>query len=240
MEANVSVSGGKLILVIDDDRDLAEMLRLALTYEGYRVVVANEGRDGLRQFYQIKPNLVIVDIMMPGMDGWVVCERIRELSDAPMMILTARTDESEVTRGLYLGADDYITKPFSMSEFLARVKAVLRRSQESQRMPTQSFLTIDSRLSIDLTKRRVIVHGRPVQALSPTELRLLSVLVARAGEVVPFEVLLEQVWGLGTSKSTDHLKTYIHYLRNKIEENPARPKYIVTERGLGYRLQIKN
>ena len=235
----MSVSGGKLILVIDDDRDLAEMLRLALTYEGYRVVVANEGRDGLRQFYHIKPSLVIVDIMMPGMDGWVVCERIRELSDVPVLVLTARANESDITRGLYLGADDYITKPFSMPEFLARVKAVLRRSQESQKLPAQSFLTIDSRLSIDLTKRRVIVHGRPVQVLSPTELRLLSVLVAHAGEVVPSEVLLEQVWGTGTSKDTDHLKTYIHYLRSKIEEDPARPKHIVTERGLGYRLQVR-
>ena len=234
----MSEGGSKLILVVDDDRDLTEMLRLALTGEGYRVRIANDGREGLRQFYSSKPDLVVLDLMMPGMDGWLVCERVRELSDAPVLILTARTGESDVTRGLYLGADDYISKPFGMAEFLARVKAILRRSRESQKLPAQSFLTIDGRLSIDLTKRRVVLDGRPAQVLSPIELRLLSVLAAFAGEVVPFEVLLERVWGVGTPRDSGHLKTYIHYLRRKIEEDPARPRHILTARGLGYRLRV--
>jgi len=236
----VAGPAGKLILLLDDDRELAAMLRLALVDAGYRAVAAHDGREGLRQFYDIKPDLVILDLMMPGMDGWLVCARIRELSDTPVLILTARTADDDVTRGLYLGADDYITKPFGIPEFLARVKAVLRRSREVERLPTQSLLTIDARLSIDLAKRRVIINGRPTQMLSPTEMRLLSVLVAHAGEVVPFEVLLDRVWGGERAKNASHVKTYIHYLRNKIEEDPSHPDYVATERGIGYRFRTRD
>ena len=198
----MSSTESKSILLVDDDRDLAEMLRVALEEEGYRIAVAHNGRDGLRHFYSSKPDLVILDLMMPGMDGWMVCERIRELSDAPVLILTARASEQDVTRGLYLGADDYITKPFGVSELLARVAAVVRRSREVTKQPTQSLISVDGRLSIDLQKRRIIVNGKPAEVLSPTELRLLSVLVAHAGEVVPFEVLIERVWGDDKTKGT--------------------------------------
>jgi len=233
----VARTEAKSVLLIDDDRDLAEMLRIALDEQGYKVAVANNGRDGLRSFYSQKPDLVILDLMMPTMDGWTVCERIRELSDAPVLILTARSSEEDITKGLYLGADDYLTKPFGIAELLARVSAVMRRSREAPRLPSQSLIRVDGRLSIDLLKRRVIVNGKPAQVLSPTELRLLSVLVAHAGEVVPFEVLVERVWGDDKAKNSGHLKTYVHYLRAKVEEDPSMPRYIVTERGLGYRFR---
>jgi len=239
-EVNMTASGsGDLILLIDDDRDFTEMLRFALERGGYRVAVAKNGREGLRQFYTLKPSLVVLDIMMPAMDGWQVCGRIRELSETPILLVSARSGEQDVTRGLYLGADDYVTKPFGMVEFLARVKSVLRRSREVAKLPSRSVVTIDSRLSIDLTKRKIIVNGRPVDTLSPTEMRLLSILVAHAGEVVPYEVLLERVWGGEKARNEGHLKTYIHYLRKKIEEDAANPRYIVTERGLGYRLRAE-
>jgi two-component system, OmpR family, KDP operon response regulator KdpE len=233
----VSRTEAKSVLLIDDDRDLAEMLRIALEDQGYSVTVGNNGRDGLRSFYGNKPDLVILDLMMPTMDGWTVCERIRELAETPILILTARAAEEDVTRGLYLGADDYITKPFGVAELLARVSAVLRRSREVARLPSQSLIAVDGRLSIDLLKRRVILNGKPAEVLSPTELRLLSVLVAHAGEVVPFEVLVERVWGDDRSKNSGHLKTYVHYLRAKVEEDPSNPRYITTERGLGYRFR---
>lgn len=225
----------KLVLLVDDDRDLVSMLRLALEHEGLAVCAAYDGREGLRQFYDRKPDLVVLDIMLPGMDGWVVCERIREMSNTPVLMLTARSKDEEVARGLYLGADDYITKPFGVSEFIARVRAVVRRSNQSPKLPSQSLLNIDRHLSVDLTKRRVIVDGRPTQTLSPTEQRLLAVLAAHAGEVVPSEVLLERVWGGSASRTSGHLKTYIHYLRTKIERDPSEPRYILTERGVGYR-----
>jgi two-component system KDP operon response regulator KdpE len=233
----VAHAESKAILLIDDDRDLAEMLRVALEDEGHRVLVAHNGRDGLRHFYGSKPDLVILDLMMPGMDGWTVCERIRELSETPLLILTARSNEQDVTRGLYLGADDYITKPFGVSELLARVGAVMRRAREVVKLPSQSLIRVDQHLSVDLQKRRIILDGKPAQVLSPTELRLLSVLVAHAGDVVPFEVLIERVWGDDKTKGTGHLKTYVHYLRAKLEQDPAEPRYILTERGLGYRFK---
>ncbi len=225
----------RAILLVDDDRDLATMLRLALEHEGLEVLVSSDGKDGLRRFYESEPALVILDIMMPGMDGWTVCERIREMSNTPILIVTARTKDEEIARGLYLGADDYITKPFGIAEFIARVKAVMRRSVEGTTPPMQSLLTVDQRLSIDLAKRRVIIDGKPADNLSPTEQRLLSVLVAHAGEVVDSETLLDRVWGEDTSRDSGHLKTYIHYLRAKIEADPSRPQYILTERGMGYR-----
>jgi DNA-binding response OmpR family regulator len=234
----VHSGSGKRVLLVDDDRELVEMLRLALTQDGYQVTAAHNGREGIRAFYELKPDLVILDLMMPAMDGWEVCERIRELSDTPLLILTARSAESDIARGLYLGADDYITKPFGISEFLARVRAVMRRSEEMAHLPTHSLLTIDRHLSIDMSKRRVIVNGRPGGTLSPTELRLLAILVANAGDVVPSEVLLERVWGGDKARNVGHLKTYIHYLRNKIEPDPENPRYIATERGLGYRFRV--
>jgi len=230
-----SAADGKLILIVDDDHELGEMLAVALEDEGYRVALATSGREGLRQFYALKPALVVLDIMMPHLDGWEVCRRIRELSDTPILVLSARVAEDDVTRGLYLGADDYVTKPFHISEFLARVKAVLRRSGEAQDAHTHAVLMVNGHLTIDFQKRRVIVDGRPVSTLSPIELKLLSVLAAHSGEVVPSEVLIERVWGDVKSRNEGHLKTYIHYLRKKIEKDPKSPKYILTERGLGYR-----
>jgi len=228
----------KLVLLIDDDRDLVAMLRLALEQEGYAIAAAHDGRDGLKQFYTLKPDLVVLDIMLPIMDGWLVCERIREMSNTPVLMLTARTKDEEITRGLYMGADDYMVKPFGVSEFVARVGAVIRRSVEAPKHAPQSLLTIDRHLSVDLAKRRIIVDGRPAGSLSPTEQRLLAVLAANAGEVVTAETLLERVWGKSSDKNSGHLKTYIHYLRLKIEPDPSTPRFILTERGVGYRFNV--
>ncbi len=225
----------KLVLLIDDDRDLVGLLRTALEQEGYDIAAAHDGREGLRQFYALKPDLVVLDIMLPIMDGWLVCERIREMSNAPLLMLTGRVKGEEITKGLYLGADDYMVKPFGITEFLARVRAVVRRSVEAPKHAPQSLLTIDDHLSVDLTKRRIIVDGRPGESLSPTEQRLLAVLAAHAGEVVTTEDLLRRVWGEGSSRNAGHLKTYVHYLRQKIEPDPAAPRFILTERGVGYR-----
>ncbi|NLT43455.1 MAG: response regulator transcription factor [Anaerolineae bacterium] len=234
-----SESDRKLILLIDDDRDLVAMLRTALEREGYRIAASHDGRDGLKQFYALKPDLVVLDIVLPVMDGWLVCERIREMSNTPLLILTGRTKNEEVTRGLYLGADDYMVKPFGVTEFMARVRAVVRRSMEAPKHAPQSLLTIDAHLSVDLAKRRVIVDGRPGESLSPTEQRLLAVLAAHAGEVVTTEDLLRRVWGDESRRSAGHLKTYVHYLRHKIEPNPAEPRFILTERGVGYRFSAR-
>lgn len=234
----MSASEGSTVLVIDDDRDLVEMLQQALEAEGYAVISAFDGREGLRQFYDRKPDVVVLDVMLPLMDGWVVCERIREMSNVPVLMLTGRTRDMEVTKGLYLGADDYITKPFSMSEFLARVRAVVRRSGEAPKQLSRSFLNIRQGLGVDLAKRKVIVEGRPEKSLSPTEQRILSVLVAHAGELVTTEELLERVWGPGSGKDSGKVKTYVHYLRKKLERDPSKPEFILTERGVGYRFRV--
>ncbi len=230
----------KLILIIDDDRDLVGLLRTALEEEDYSVAAAHDGREGLKQFYALKPDLVVLDIMLPIMDGWLVCERIREMSNAPLLILTGRTQREEITKGLYLGADDYMVKPFGITEFLARVRAVVRRSVEAPKHAPQSLLTIDEHLSVDLTKRRLIVDGRPGDSLSPTEQRLLAVLAANAGEVVTTEDLLRRVWGDELGRNAGHLKTYVHYLRHKIEPDPSEPRFILTERGVGYRFNASS
>lgn len=230
----------KLVLLVDDDRDLISMLRLALENDGFEVLAAHDGREGLRLFFERRPDLAVLDIMLPSMDGWLVCERIREMSNTPVLMLTARTKDEEIARGLYLGADDYITKPFGVSEFMARVRAVVRRSSDTRKAPSQSLLTIDKHIKVDLAKRRIIVDGRPTHVLSPTEQRLLAILAAHAGEVVPSEVLVERVWGDTASRNSSHLKTYIRYLRTKLEPDAANPRYILTERGVGYRFEVRD
>jgi len=224
------------ILVIDDDEDLAQLLKAQLERMSYQVVTASNGRDGLKKSYQVRPDLVILDIMMPDMDGWATCSRLRELSNVPIIMLTARNMKGDVVKGLEVGADDYLTKPFSSSELSARIQAVLRRSNTSNNGSNHSRPSFYSNgyLSIDSARRIVTVRGKRID-LTPTEFKLLSCMVRNEGRVLPHRYLLTEVWGPEYADEVDYVKLYVRYLRLKLEENPSDPAYILTEWGVGYR-----
>ena len=222
------------ILIIDDDAALAKIVQINLEREGYRTVVASSGVEGLQKAYSNQPNLVILDIMMPGMDGWVTCRRLREISDVPIIMLTARGMEADVVKGLELGADDYIVKPFGTKVLLARIHALLRRTDASatKKPPIYS----DGELTVDFVKRVVTVRSERVD-LTPTEFKLLSNFVQNEGRVLPHSYLLTQVWGPEYVDEVNYLKLYVRYLRQKIEKDPSNPEYILTEWGVGYRFR---
>jgi DNA-binding response OmpR family regulator len=223
------------ILVIDDDQDLGRMVKVQLEKRGYRVVVASSGREGLQKACQVRPDLVILDIMMPGMNGWEVCRRLRELSSVPIIMLTVRNMEGDVVKGLETGADDYLTKPFSATELDARIQAVLRRSgyKNGQSNSRSSFYS-NGHLSVDFDRRIVTVRGERVD-LTPIEFKLLSCLVRNEGRVLPHRYLLTEVWGPDYADEVDYVKLYIRYLRLKLEDDPSDPVHILTEWGVGYR-----
>ncbi|MFQ5814661.1 MAG: response regulator transcription factor [Anaerolineae bacterium] len=223
---------GKLLIVDDDDK-LVEAIELYLNRAGYDVITATDGLQGMQQMYSQRPDLIVLDVMMPTMDGWETCQRIREISDVPIIMLTARGQESDRVMGLKLGADDYVAKPFSLKELEARVEAVLRRT----RLPPPAkgrILYADDELVIDSERLEVSRGGERVQ-LTATEQRLLFYLAENAGRVLTNEQILEAVWGAEYVNEVDYVKLYIWRLRQKIEEDPRQPKYILTERGLGYR-----
>lgn len=223
----------KLILVVDDEPRMRRFMRMNLDLEGYRVIEASNGMEAIDRVREDLPDLVLLDIMMPEMDGFEALRFIRKTSSVPIIMLTVKGDEEDRVRGLELGADDYVTKPFSPRELASRIKAVLRRSE----MPApadQSIIKVDDRLQIDFNRRQVIVEGKEIK-LRPTEYRLLYHLVNNAGWTLPHETLLAKVWGHEYRDETHYLRLYITYLRQKIEEDPTHPKYILTERGLGYR-----
>jgi two-component system, OmpR family, KDP operon response regulator KdpE len=224
------------ILIVDDDHDLLEAvgLGLQLQWQGVQVVTATDGEAALSQFYDELPDVVLLDVGLPRLDGFDVLRRIRSVSDTPVLMLTARGEELDKVRGLEIGADDYITKPFSPLELLARIKAVLRRSELPPPVRVApSFEAGD--LSVNFESHEVARAGQPVP-LSSIEYRLLFQLVRNAGHVVPRETLLARVWGDEFRDQTDYLKVYINRLRSKLEPDPERPRLILTERGLGYRL----
>jgi two-component system KDP operon response regulator KdpE len=223
----------KLILVVDDEPRMRRFMRMNLDLEGYRVIEASNGMEAIDRVREDLPDLVLLDVMMPEMDGFEALRFIRKTSSVPIIMLTVKGDEEDRVRGLELGADDYVTKPFSPRELASRIKAVLRRSE----MPApadQSIIKVDDRLQIDFNRRQVIVEGKEIK-LRPTEYRLLYHLVNNAGWTLPHETLLAKVWGHEYRDETHYLRLYITYLRQKIEEDPTHPKYILTERGLGYR-----
>ena len=220
------------ILVIDDEESTTQLLKILLERRGYEVITALRADEGLRQAYRTHPDLVLLDIMMPEMDGWAVCEKLRELSDVPIIFLTARGETKDVVRGLDMGADDFIIKPYDNDELIARVRAHLRRSPNASISEEFAFDNGDFRLN--LINREVRVKSTQVH-LTPKEFDLLSALVRNAGRVMPRNELVREAWGPGYTEGVDSLKLYIHYLRQKIEENPERPKYILTSRGVGYR-----
>jgi two-component system KDP operon response regulator KdpE len=226
-------TASQLILIVDDESRMRRFIRMNMELEGYQVVEAENGIQALDQIRKHTPDLAIMDVMMPEMDGFETLGLLREISTIPVILLTVRSDEDDITRGLNLGADDYITKPFSPGELTSRVGAVLRRAQWPA-PPPRTVLKIDDRLSVDFNRHQVVVNGERID-LRPTEYRLLYVLIQNAGWVVPHETLLAKVWGYEYRDETHYLRLYVNYLRKKVEEDPADPKYILTERGVGYR-----
>lgn len=222
------------ILLIEDEEDVVVLLRFRFEQEGYEVLSAANGVEGLRILQQEHPHLVLLDLMMPRMNGWETCKRIRQYSDVPIIMLTALGQETDKVRGLELGADDFVTKPFSLAELIARVRAALRRG--GQPLSENTTVQIDERLTVDRAQRQVVVDGQKTE-LSPTEFRILDCFLDNQGRILTHQSLLTQVWGWEYLDETDYLKVYIHHLRKKIEENPGKPSYILTERGLGYRFQ---
>jgi two-component system KDP operon response regulator KdpE len=222
-----------LILVVDDEPRMINFMRMNLELEGARVLSAPSGREALDQAREEMPDVVLLDIMMPGMDGFEALRRLRLFSQVPVLILTAKDNEDDRIKGLELGADDYIGKPFSHRELVSRIRAVLRRHYAPPPTP-QTTVQVDQRLTIDFARREVLVNGERVN-LRPTEYRLLYHLVQNAGYVMTHEMLLTRVWGPEYHDETHYLRLYVTYLRQKIEADPANPKYILTERGVGYR-----
>ncbi len=225
------------LLIVEDDTRLLEALRLYLRNAGYEVITAANGLEGLQKMYAQRPGLVILDVMMPRMNGWETCRRIREVSDVPIIMLTARGQESERVRGLKLGADDYVAKPFGLKELEARVEAVLRRTRLPP--PTEgAVLYADDELVIDSQRLEISRGGEPLE-LTATERRLLFYLAENAGRILTHEQILGRVWGPEYVDDVDYVKLYIWRLRQKIEDDPSQPRYILTERGMGYRF-VKN
>lgn len=226
-------SQGHLILVVDDEARMVRFIQLNLEHDGFRVISAYNGREALEQVRSQLPNLILLDVMMPDLDGFEVLERIREQSAVPVIMLTAKGEEDDRVRGLELGADDYITKPFSPRELVSRVRAVLRRT-ETESSVASGMIEVDDRLKLDFNRREIWINDKIVQ-LRPTEYRLLYHLVQNAGWVITHEQLLTKVWGYEYRDEPHYVRLYINYLRKKLEEDPANPKYILTERGVGYR-----
>jgi len=224
------------LLLIDDSQDMQKLVGMFLEREGYEVIRAANGKEGLRQLARWQPDLVLLDIMMPEVDGWETCRRIREMSNIPIIMLTAKSQELDVVRGLEIGADDYVTKPFDLSELRARIRSLLRRAKEMVQEETVPLVLDDGWLHIDLNKRLVMANSKPVD-LTPTEFRLLTALVQKAGRVVPHRQLLRQVWGPEYGDEVHYLKLYIRYLRQKLEKDPSSPHYLLTEWSVGYRFR---
>ncbi len=221
------------ILIIDDDKTLLSLLAEFLINAGYQIMTAANGLAGLRDFDQHSPDLVILDVMMPGMDGWEVCERLRNKSNVPIIMLTAKGEEIDKLRGFRLGVDDYVTKPFSFAELAARVGAVMVRTKRAN-LPTHEFSSGD--LTIDFDRHRLTVSGHSIE-LTPIEYRLIEMLARNAHRTIPTEALLIEVWGPQYAGEVEHVKHFVWTLRKKIEVDPGDPKHLITERGFGYRFE---
>jgi two-component system KDP operon response regulator KdpE len=224
---------GRRILVVDDEPDLRDAVRVYLEMHGYSVLQAADGQEAVAKVRTTLPDLVVLDVMMPVMDGITALQQLRTLSAVPVIMLTVKGDEDDKVRALRLGADDYVTKPFSQRELLARIESVLRRAAQPAVLP-QDTIVVDDDLTIDFARNRVNVRGKE-EPLTATEHRLLYHLVTNAGRLMPSEILLARVWGPEYREEEHYVRLYVSYLRNKIEPDPAHPRYILTEKGLGYR-----
>ena len=228
------------VLIVEDDREMLRLLELDLERHNYEVHTATNGLDGLRKFHEVRPDLVVLDVALPGMDGMTVCQRIRELSNVPILIMTAHAvTEEEMAEGLNLGADEYMIKPLRNLEFHARINALLRRAQLSGERNNLDARYMDDYLMVDLDSRRVLVDNKEVR-LTPTEFKLLATFVRNKGKVLTFQQLLEQVWGYEYSTEHHYPRIYVSHLRRKIEPDPKNPTYIQNEYGVGYRFVGKN
>ncbi len=220
------------ILLVDDDPQLIRLVRANLESVGYRVLIAMDARSALELVDMEMPDMIILDIMLPEMDGYELCQRIREFSATPIIMLTAKVEDTDKVRGLKLGADDYLTKPFSVQELLARVEAVFRRTTISEEVKTPPTFTCGD-VRVDFAQRRVTVRGQEI-ALTLTEYKLLSQLVSNAGRVMLHRELLTRVWGAEYQDELEYLRAYIRHLRQKIEKDSHQPKYILSKPGIGY------
>jgi two-component system KDP operon response regulator KdpE len=221
------------ILVVDDEERMIRFIRLNLEHDGFIVIDALNGKQALQRLRDSTPDLILLDVMMPDLDGFEVLQMVREITSVPVIMLTAKGEEDDRVRGLELGADDYITKPFSPRELVSRIKAVMRRT-EGPSGGMHGLIQIDDRLKIDFDRREIWLEGKLVK-LRPTEYRLLYHLVQNAGWVISHDQLLAKVWGYEYRDEPHYVRLYINYLRQKLEKDPANPKYILTERGAGYR-----
>ncbi|MDO8491310.1 MAG: response regulator transcription factor [Dehalococcoidia bacterium] len=220
------------ILVLDDDPRLIRLVRANLESVGYKVFVAMDAAGALNQVDKEMPDLILLDIMLPDVDGYEFCRRVREFSGVPIIMLTAKAEEADKVKGLRLGADDYLTKPFGVEELLARVGAVLRRTRSTEDVQTPPVFSCGD-VTVDFARRRVTVRGQEV-SLTLTEYKLLSQLVSNAGRVMLHEDLLSKVWGSEYRNELEYLRAYIRHLRRKIEADPGNPTYIVSRPGVGY------
>ena len=222
------------ILVIDDDPLLLTIIQQSLEKDNYSIKTAPNGQEGLDSMEKFKPDLIILDVMMPGVSGWEICERIRRRSTVPIIMLTARGSQSDIVRGLQSGADDYLVKPFHQAELLARVSAVLRRVRSAPAAESDPLTFGEGELVIDPTDHRVTRDNEEIN-LTPTEFNLLLFMANRAGRILSTEVIFDNVWSYDTEANVESVKWYVWRLRKKIEANPSKPKFIITERGVGYR-----
>ena len=230
---SIQTADKKLVLVVDDEPRMTKFVRMNLELEGYRVAEAANGLEALEKVKNELPDLVILDVNMPELDGFETLRLIRQTTTVPVIMLTVKADEDDRIHGLELGADDYVTKPFSPRELASRVKAVLRRTAMAA-PEERTEIAIDDDLSIDFKRREVIARGKHIK-LRPTEYRLLYHLVSNAGYVMTHDILLSKVWGHEYRDESQYVRLYINYLRQKIEPDPSHPKYILTEHGVGYR-----
>jgi two-component system KDP operon response regulator KdpE len=223
----------KKILVVDDEERMARFIRLNLEHDGFQVMEAYKGMQAVQVLRDQLPDVVLLDVMLPDIDGFEVLQLIREVSTVPVIMLTAKGEEDDRVRGLELGADDYVTKPFSPRELVSRVRAVLRRVETSG-LGGKEVIEVDEHLRLDFSRREVWLDDKLVK-LRPTEYRLLYHLVQNAGWVLTYDQILSKVWGYEYRDEPHYVRLYVNYLRQKLEKDPTNPKYILTERGVGYR-----
>jgi len=223
----------KKILVVDDEERMVRFIRLNLEHDGFQVIECFKGMQAVGLLRDKMPDLVLLDVMLPDLDGFEVLQLIREVSSIPVIMLTAKGEEEDRVKGLELGADDYVTKPFSPRELVSRVRAVLRRADQSS--PSgEGVINVDDHLKLDFGRREIRLDGELIK-LRPTEYRLLYHLVTNAGWVMTYDQILAKVWGYEYRDEPHYVRLYVNYLRQKLEKDPANPKYILTERGVGYR-----
>jgi two-component system KDP operon response regulator KdpE len=223
----------KKILVVDDEERMARFIRLNLEHDGFQVIECYKGMQAVGLLRDKMPDVVLLDVMLPDVDGFEVLQLIREVSSVPVIMLTAKGEEEDRVKGLELGADDYVTKPFSPKELVSRVRAVLRRSDQSA-TTGEGIIEVDQHLKLDFGRREIRLDGELIK-LRPTEYRLLYHLVKNAGWVMTYDQILAKVWGYEYRDEPHYVRLYVNYLRQKLEKDPANPKYILTERGVGYR-----